>query len=195
LKFKKRGARKVSEIKITTPVDEEVLTALKIGDRVFISGVLYTARDAAHKRLVETLDRGEKLPVDLKGQIIYYAGPSPTPPGKQIGSVGPTTSYRMDPYAPRLMDVGLKGMIGKGPRSQKVIDSIVKNKAVYFAAIGGAAALLAKQVKKAEVIAYEELGPEAIRRLVVEDFPVIVVNDIYGKDLFVEGVQRYAKEL
>lgn len=185
----------MSQIKITTPVDEEVLTALKIGDSVFISGVLYTARDAAHKRLVETLDRGEKLPVDLKGQIIYYAGPSPTPPGKQIGSVGPTTSYRMDPYAPRLMDVGLKGMIGKGPRSQKVIDSIVKNKAVYFAAIGGAAALLAKQVKKAEVIAYEELGPEAIRRLVVEDFPVIVVNDIYGKDLFVEGVQKYAKEL
>lgn len=185
----------MSGIKIATPVDENVLSELKIGDRVLIDGVLYTARDAAHKRLVETLDRGESLPVDLTGQIIYYAGPSPTPPGKPIGSVGPTTSYRMDPYAPRLIEEGLKGMIGKGPRSQEVIDALVQNKAVYFAAIGGAAALLAKQVKKADVIAYEDLGPEAIRRLVVENFPAIVVNDIYGKDLFVEGVQKYAKEL
>jgi fumarate hydratase subunit beta len=185
----------VSEIKITTPVDDDVLSSLNAGDRVIINGILYTARDAAHKRMVETLGRGESLPVDLTGQIIYYAGPSPTPPGKPIGSVGPTTSYRMDPYAPRLMEAGLKGMIGKGPRSQEVIDAMVKNKAVYFAAIGGAAALLARQVKKADIIAYEDLGPEAIRRLVVEDFPVIVVNDIYGKDLFVEGVRKYAKEL
>lgn len=185
----------MSEIKITTPVDEDVLSELKVGDRVLISGVLYTARDAAHKRLVEALEKKEALPVDLTGQMIYYAGPSPTPPGKPIGSVGPTTSYRMDPYAPRLMDAGLKGMIGKGPRSKQVIDSMVKNKAVYFAAIGGAAALLARQVKKAEVVAYEELGPEAIRRLVVEDFPAIVVNDIHGNDLFVEGVKKYAKEM
>ncbi len=185
----------MSEIKITTPVDEGVLSELKVGDRVLISGVLYTARDAAHKRLVEALEKKEALPVDLTGQMIYYAGPSPTPPGKPIGSVGPTTSYRMDPYAPRLMDAGLKGMIGKGPRSKQVIDSMVKNKAVYFAAIGGAAALLARQVKKAEVVAYEELGPEAIRRLVVEDFPAIVVNDIHGNDLFVEGVKKYAKEM
>lgn len=185
----------MSEIKITTPVDDDVLSSLNAGDRVIINGILYTARDAAHKRMVETLGRGESLPVDLTGQIIYYAGPSPTPPGKPIGSVGPTTSYRMDPYAPRLMEAGLKGMIGKGPRSQEVIDAMVKNKAVYFAAIGGAAALLARQVKKADIIAYEDLGPEAIRRLVVEDFPVIVVNDIYGKDLFVEGVRKYAKEL
>ncbi|NIO15789.1 MAG: Fe-S-containing hydro-lyase [Deltaproteobacteria bacterium] len=185
----------MSEIKITTPVDEDVLSELKVGDRVLISGVLYTARDAAHKRMAEALERQEPLPVDLTGQIIYYAGPSPTPPGKPIGSVGPTTSYRMDPYAPRLMDAGLKGMIGKGPRSHQVIDSMVKNKAVYFAAIGGAAALLARQVKKAEVVAYEDLGPEAIRRLVVEDFPAIVVNDIHGNDLFVEGVKKYAKEM
>lgn len=185
----------MSEIKITTPVAEDVLSELKVGDRVLISGVLYTARDAAHKRMVETLERQEALPVNLTGQMIYYAGPSPTPPGKPIGSVGPTTSYRMDPYAPRLMDAGLKGMIGKGPRSQQVIDSMVKNKAVYFAAIGGAAALLARQVKKAEVVAYEDLGPEAIRKLIVEDFPAIVVNDIHGNDLFVEGVKKYAKEM
>ncbi len=184
----------MSVIRITTPVDEETISKLKIGDQVLISGVLYTARDAAHKRMVEALDRGEELPIDIEGQIIYYAGPAPTPPGKPIGSVGPTTSYRMDPYAPRLMEVGLKGMIGKGPRAQEVKDAMVKFKAVYFAAIGGAAALLAKQVKEAEVVAYEDLGPEAIRRLVVEDFPVIVVNDIYGGDLFIEGVKKYARE-
>ncbi|RMG57940.1 MAG: Fe-S-containing hydro-lyase [Deltaproteobacteria bacterium] len=192
--MKKARADKVSVIRLTPPLDEETLSKLRIGDHCLISGVLYTARDAAHKRMVEALDRGEELPIDVKGQIIYYAGPAPTPPGKPIGSVGPTTSYRMDPYAPRLMEVGLKGMIGKGPRAKEVVDAMVKYKAVYFAAIGGAAALLAKQVKEAEVVAYEDLGPEAIRRLVVEDFPVVVVNDIYGGDLFVEGVKKYAKE-
>lgn len=185
----------MSEIVITTPVNEDILAGLKIGERVSINGIIYTGRDAAHKRLVEALDREEDLPVDLRGQIIYYAGPSPTPPGKPIGSVGPTTSYRMDPYAPRLMEAGLKGMIGKGPRSKEVIEAMVKWKAVYFAAIGGAAALLAKQVKKAEIVAYEDLGPEAIRRLEVEDFPVIVVNDTAGNDLFVEGVQKYARNI
>lgn len=185
----------MSEIRLNTPVDDETMEKLSIGDRVLVSGVIYTGRDAAHKRLVEALDRGEKLPIDIEGQIIYYAGPAPTPPGKPIGSVGPTTSYRMDPYAPRLMEVGLKGMIGKGPRANEVKEAMVKNKSVYFAAIGGAAALLARQVKKAEIVAYEDLGPEAIRRLEVEDFPVIVVNDTRGNDLYTEGVKKYAKEL
>jgi len=183
------------EIRIETPVTEELLSGLKIGDRVLISGTIYTGRDAAHKRMVEALDKGEELPFDVNGQVIYYAGPAPTPPGKPIGSVGPTTSYRMDPYAPRMMEAGLKGMIGKGPRAVEVIEAMVKYKAVYFAAIGGSAALLARKVKSAEIIAYEELGPEAVRRLVVEDFPVIVVNDLEGNDLYVEGVAKYAKEL
>jgi fumarate hydratase subunit beta len=184
----------VREIRIVTPVDEELLSGLKIGDRVLISGTIYTGRDAAHKRMVEALDKEEELPFDVNGQVIYYAGPAPTPPGKPIGSVGPTTSYRMDPYAARMMEAGLKGMIGKGPRAGEVIEAMVKYKAVYFAAIGGSAALLARQVKSAEIIAYEELGPEAVRRLVVEDFPVIVVNDVEGNDLYVEGVAKYAKE-
>jgi len=185
----------VNEITIHTPVNEEVLSSLKIGDRVLINGVIYTGRDAAHKRMVEALAREEELPFDVKGQVIYYAGPAPTPPGRPIGSVGPTTSYRMDPYAPRMMEAGLLGMIGKGPRSKEVVDAMVKYGGVYFAAIGGSAALLAKQVKKAEIIAYEDLGPEAVRRLEVENFPVIVVNDVHGNDLYVEGVARYAKEL
>jgi fumarate hydratase subunit beta len=171
-----------------------MVEGLRIGESVLISGVLYTGRDSAHKRLIEALERGDDLPVDFKGQIIYYAGPAPAKPGKPIGSVGPTTAYRMDPFAPKLIAIGLKGMIGKGNRSQEVIDAIKKHKAVYFGAIGGAAALMAKAVKKAEIVAYEDLGPEAIRRLEVEDFPAVVVNDCQGGDLYKEGMERYRKE-
>jgi fumarate hydratase subunit beta len=178
----------MSAIKIKAPItDDSVIESLKAGDLVLISGVIYTARDAAHKRIVEALDRGEKPPIELRGQIIYYAGPAPAKPGRPIGSVGPTTSYRMDPYAPRLLAEGLKGMIGKGSRSKEVIEAIKKYKGVYFGAVGGAAAYLARCVKEAEVVAYEDLGPEAIRRLVVEDFPAFVVNDIYGNDLYQMG--------
>ena len=179
--------------RITTPLTDEIIENLRIGDSVLISGVIYTGRDSAHKRLVEALDRGESLPVDFRGQIIYYAGPSPAKPGNPIGSIGPTTSYRMDPYAPRLVVEGLKGMIGKGNRSEEVIETLQKHKAVYFGAIGGAAALMAKSVKKAEVVAYEDLGPEAIRRLEVEDFPAVVVNDCHGGDLYTEGMERYRR--
>lgn len=179
---------------IVTPLTDDVVENLRIGDSVLISGVLYTGRDSAHKRLADTLDRGEALPVDFRGQIMYYAGPAPAKPGKPIGSVGPTTSYRMDPYAPRLIANGLKGMIGKGNRSEEVLESIQRHKAVYFGAIGGAAALMAKAVKKAEIVAYEDLGPEAIRRLEVEDFPAVVVNDCHGGDLYKEGMERYRKE-
>ncbi len=179
-------------IKVTTPLTDEVVEKLKIGDTVLITGVIYTGRDAAHKRMVEALDRGEELPFDVKGQVIYFVGPSPAKPGNPIGSAGPTTSYRMDPYSPRLIELGLKGMIGKGGRAKEVIDACVKHKCVYFGAVGGAGALLAKRVKKAEVIAYDDLGPEAVRRLEVEDFPVIVVNDVRGNDLEKEGVKQYA---
>lgn len=181
-------------IRITTPIlDDTVIEKLKAGDLVLISGIIYTARDAAHKRIVESLNKGEETPFDIKGQIIYYAGPAPAKPGRPIGSVGPTTSYRMDPYAPRLMEVGLKGMIGKGSRNQEVIKAIKKYKAIYFGAVGGAAAYLARCVKSAEVIAYEDLGPEAVRRLVVEDFPAFVVNDIYGNDLYRNGRCQYTE--
>lgn len=179
--------------RIVAPLTEDVILDLKIGDGVLISGVLFTGRDSAHKRLIETLDHGEPLPVDLKGQIIYYAGPAPAKPGRPIGSVGPTTSYRMDPFAPRLIEYGLKGMIGKGNRSNDVKRAMQENKAVYFGAIGGAAALMAKCVKKAEVVAYEDLGPEAIRRLEVENFPAVVVNDCHGGDLYQEGIQKYRR--
>lgn len=181
----------MSAIRIMTPIDESVVENLKAGDLVLISGVIYTARDAAHKRMVEALERGEELPFDLKGQVIYYAGPAPARPGKPIGSVGPTTSYRMDPYAPKLLEAGLKGMIGKGSRSREVIEAIKKFKGVYFGAVGGAAAYLARCVKSAEIIAYEDLGPEAVRRLVVEDFPAFVINDIHGNDLYRMGRCRY----
>jgi len=178
--------------KVKAPIiDEAVIEDLKAGDVVLISGTIYTARDAAHKRIVEALNRGETPPFDLKGQIIYYAGPAPAKPGMPIGSVGPTTSYRMDPYAPRLLEEGLKGMIGKGTRNNAVKEAIRKFKGVYFGAVGGAAAYLARCVKSAEVIAYEDLGPEAIRKLVVEDFPAFVVNDIYGNDLYHMGRCRY----
>jgi fumarate hydratase subunit beta len=178
---------------ITTPLSEGVIETLRIGDSVLISGVLFTGRDSAHKRLVDTLDRGEELPVDFTNQVIYYAGPAPAKPGKPIGSVGPTTSYRMDPYAPRLIAHGLRGMIGKGNRSAEVMEAIQQYKAVYFGAIGGAAALMAKSVQTAEVVAYEDLGPEAIRRLEVKNFPAVVVNDCHGGDLYKEGMERYRR--
>jgi fumarate hydratase subunit beta len=180
-------------IRITPPITDETIEKLRAGDKVLITGVIYTARDTAHKRLIELLDKGGKMPLDVKGQIIYYAGPTPAKPGAVIGSAGPTTSGRMDAYAPRLLDLGLKAMVGKGARSPEVIESIKKNKAVYMAAVGGAAALIARSIKKAEIVAYEDLGPEAIRRLEVVDFPAIVVNDIYGGDLFVQGVEKYRR--
>jgi len=181
----------MATVNIKSPLDEETIKKLKAGDQVSISGIIYTARDAAHKRLVEALDKGEKLPFDLTNQTVYYMGPSPAKPGQVIGSAGPTTSGRMDSYAPRLMAAGLKGMIGKGNRSPAVKDAIKKYKAVYFAAIGGAGALISKSIKKAEVIAYEDLGAEAIRRLEVESFPVTVINDIYGSDLYEQGKAKY----
>jgi fumarate hydratase subunit beta len=180
--------------KIVTPLTDEQVRNLRAGDAVTITGTIYTARDLAHQRLVETLRRGEPLPLPLAGAIIYYVGPSPAKPGKPIGSCGPTTSYRMDAYTPTLLAAGLKGMIGKGNRSPAVIEALKKFCAVYFAAVGGAAALLAQRVRSARVIAYEELGPEALQELIVEDLPVIVVNDCYGADLYQEGVSRYKKE-
>jgi len=177
----------MAEYRLTTPLNDEDVSKLKAGDIVYLSGVLYTARDAAHKRLVDLIINGEELPFDVKGAVIYYVGPTPPKPGEPIGSAGPTTSYRMDPYAPILIEHGLKGMIGKGKRNEAVKDACKKYKAVYFGATGGAAALIAKAVKKAEVIAYPELGPEAVRRIEVEDFPVVVVNDTEGNDLYEEG--------
>lgn len=176
---------------ITLPLTDEIIKDLHAGDNVMLSGVLYVGRDVAHKRLVEALDKGVALPFDIKGQTIYYMGPSPAKPGQVIGAAGPTTSGRMDSYAPRLMQEGLKGMIGKGNRAKPVKEAMVKYKAVYFAAIGGAGALIAKSIKKSEVVAYEELGAEALRKLEVENFPVTVINDIYGKDLYDEGKAKY----
>ena len=180
--------------KVTLPLTDETLRDLKAGDNISLIGVIYVGRDAAHKRIVEALDQGKPLPFDIRGQTIYFMGPSPAKPGEPIGSAGPTTSGRMDTYSPRLIAEGLKGMIGKGMRSQAVKDAMKKYKAVYLAAIGGAGALIAKSIKKSDVIAYEELGAEAIRRLEVEDFPVTVVNDIYGGDLYQEGKAKYRIE-
>jgi len=177
--------------KITLPLNDEILKGLKAGDNLLLTGVIYAARDAAHKKMVEGLDQGKPLPFDIKGATVYYMGPSPTRPGRVIGSAGPTTSGRMDAYAPRLIPEGLKGMIGKGLRSKAVKDAMVKHKAVYLGAIGGAGAIISKSIKKSELVAYEELGAEALRRLEVEDFPVTVINDIYGGDLYEEGKARY----
>jgi fumarate hydratase subunit beta len=177
--------------KVALPLTDDALKSLKAGDNVLLTGVMYVARDAAHKRMIEALDKGEPLPFDIKGQTIYYMGPSPARPGRVIGSAGPTTSGRMDVYAPRLIEEGLGGMIGKGMRSPAVKDAMKKHGAVYLAAIGGAGALISKSIKKSEVIAYEELGAEAVRRLEVEDFPATVINDIYGRDLYQEGKTRY----
>jgi len=177
--------------RIMLPLTNETLAGLKAGDNILLIGTMYAGRDTAHKRMVEALDQGKPLPFDIKGQIIYFMGPSPARLGQSIGSAGPTTSGRMDSYSPRLIAEGLKGMIGKGMRSQEVKDAMKKYKAVYLAAIGGAGALISKSIKKSEVIAYEELGAEAIRRLEVEDFPATVVNDIYGGDLYQEGKAKY----
>ncbi len=177
--------------KITSPISADVIENLRAGDQVLISGVIYVGRDTAHRRLVEALDSGDELPFDLQGQTIYYMGPSPTKPGHVIGSAGPTTSGRMDAYTPRLLAAGLKAMIGKGSRSEAVKEAIKEYKAVYFAATGGAAALIAKSITKAQTIAYEELGPEAVLRLEVKDFPVVVINDMYGGDLYQEGKAKY----
>jgi fumarate hydratase subunit beta len=180
-------------IRLKTPFSDKDVEKLKSGDRVLINGVIYTGRDAAHKRLIDLLKSGKALPFDIIGQVIYYVGPTPAKPGQVFGSAGPTTSYRMDAYAPTLIEKGLKGMIGKGMRSEAVKEAMKKYKAVYFAATGGAGALLAKRVKKAEIIAYEDLGPEAIRRLEVEDLPVIVVNDVRGNDLYIEGEKKFKR--
>jgi fumarate hydratase subunit beta len=173
--------------KISLPLADEVIASLKTGDSLLLSGVLYAARDAAHRRMVEALDRGEPLPFDIRGQTLYYLGPSPPPPGRVIGAAGPTTSARMDIYTPRLLAAGLKAMIGKGERSAEVREAMRRYGAVYLAAVGGAGALLSKCIVKAEVVAYPDLGPEAVRRLEVVDFPVTVINDVSGGDLFVEG--------
>lgn len=172
--------------KLTTPLTDEDVSKLAIGDVVLLTGTIYTARDAAHKRLVESLDKGEKLPFDLKGALIYYVGPTPAPPGRPIGAAGPTTSYRMDSYAPKLHSLGLKATIGKGKRSDEVKAALREHKAVYFGATGGAGALLSQRIKAATVIAYEDLGPEAIRELTVEDFPLLVINDTKGGELYVK---------
>lgn len=178
--------------KITAPLDDRKIAGLKAGDVVNINGYIYTGRDAAHKRLAELIKKGEKLPIEIENQIIYYVGPTPAKPGYVCGSAGPTTSYRMDPYTPLLLDRGLKGMIGKGRRSKEVIESMKKNKAVYFATVGGAAALIARSIKKSEVVAYEDLGTEAIHRYYVEDLPAIVVIDAEGNDLYETEPPKYA---
>ncbi|WP_024866144.1 Fe-S-containing hydro-lyase [Butyrivibrio sp. FCS014] len=179
---------------VTAPISREAAAELNAGDMVYISGTIYTARDAAHKRMDEALIAGETLPLDVKGNIIYYMGPSPAREGRPIGSAGPTTASRMDKYAPRLLDMGLGGMVGKGKRSQEVIDAIVRNGSVYFAAIGGAGALLSKAIVASEVIAYDDLGTEAIRKLTVERFPAIVVIDSKGNNLYETAVKEYNKE-
>jgi fumarate hydratase subunit beta len=178
-------------IKIRLPLKEKTIASLKAGDDLLLSGVLYVARDAAHKRMVEALEKGNPLPFDIRGQTLYYMGPSPAPPGKVIGSAGPTTSSRMDIYTPRLLAAGLKGMVGKGVRSSEVKDAMKKHKAVYLAAVGGAGALISKTILKSEIIAYPELGPEAILKIEVKDFPATVINDIYGGDLYMEGKEKY----
>ncbi|HCC00509.1 MAG TPA: Fe-S-containing hydro-lyase [Ruminococcaceae bacterium] len=181
------------EKRISTPFSNEDVRNLHIGDRVLISGTIYTARDAAHKRLFELLQNGKKLPVDLNGQVVYYVGPAPAKPGHACGPAGPTSSYRMDAYTPALLDIGLKGMIGKGIRSQTVIESMKKNACVYFAAIGGAAALIAKSIQAVEPIAYAELGTEALQKMTVVDFPAVVVIDSEGKNLYETGRAAYCQ--
>ncbi len=178
--------------RIVLPLTDEMVAELRAGDRVLINGRLLTARDAAHKKMVALLQQGGRLPVDLKNQVIYYVGPTPAPPGRVIGACGPTTSGRMDAYTPALLATGLKGMIGKGFRAPEVIEALRRHRAVYFAAVGGAGALLSRCVKAAQVVAYPELGPEAVHELIVTDFPVVVINDIYGGDLYREGRRQYA---
>ena len=179
--------------RIQAPLDQATIDSLRAGDQVLISGTLLTARDAAHKRLVEAMERGETLPVDLTDQVIYYVGPAPAKPGMAVGSAGPTTSGRMDSYTPAMLEAGMRGMIGKGYRSPEVREAIARYGAVYFAALGGTGARLARRITSAEVIAYPDLGPEAIYRLTVEDFPAVVVNDRYGGDLYQQALQEYAE--
>lgn len=178
---------------ISVPLTDEVAGSLRAGDYVYLTGVIYTARDAAHKRMYEALEQGKELPFDMRNNVIYYMGPSPAREGRPIGSAGPTTASRMDKYAPALLDLGLKGMIGKGKRNQAVKDAVVRNGAVYFAAVGGAGALLSRSIISSEVIAYNDLGTEAIRKLEVKDFPVIVVMDSVGNDLYATAIQAYCK--
>lgn len=178
---------------LTPPLTDEVVEALRAGDRAMITGTIYTARDAAHKRLVELLDAGQPLPIDLAGQIIYYTGPTPAPPGRPIGSAGPTTASRMDPYAPRLLAAGLKAMIGKGKRGADIREALRRYRAVYLTATPGAGALLSRHIIAAEVIAYPDLGTEAIHRLTVQDLPVIVANDCHGGDIYEHGVATYRR--
>ncbi len=178
-------------IHIETPLTDEVIQKLKVGDSVYLSGTIYTARDAAHKRLIDLIENGERLPFELSGQVIYYCGPTPTPPGRVTGSCGPTTSSRMDKYTPSLLALGLKGMIGKGKRSKEVKDAILKYRAIYFGALGGAGALLSKCVLSSRVFAFEDLGPEAIYILQIREMPLFVINDIYGGDLYEEGIKKY----
>lgn len=184
----------ISNLHISSPVAPEIIEKLAVGTKVLISGVIYTARDAAHHRLVQALDKGEELPFDLMGQTLYYMGPSPARPGRVIGSAGPTTSSRMDTYTPRLIAAGVRAMIGKGSRSPAVREAIRQYGAIYFATFGGAGALLARSIKRVETIAYEDLGPEAIMRLDIKKFPAIVANDIYGKDLFEQSKAEYRRE-
>jgi fumarate hydratase subunit beta len=176
---------------VTLPLSDDVVETLHTGDELLLTGVMYVGRDAAHKRMIQTLESGERLPVDLKGQVIYFMGPTPARPGKIVGSAGPTSSYRMDSYSPRLMAEGLKGMIGKGMRSREVREAMKKYGAVYLGAIGGAGALISRCFRRVEIIAYEDLGAEALRRIDVQDFPVTVVNDMYGGDLYEEGRSHY----
>lgn len=178
---------------IQAPITKEEIKTLKAGDYVYINGTIYTARDAAHKRMDETLQKGEELPLDIENQVIYYMGPSPAREGRVIGSAGPTTASRMDKYAPKLLDLGLGAMIGKGKRSKEVLDAVVRNGSIYFAAVGGAGALLSKCIKKSEVIAYDDLGTEAIRKLEVVDFPVIVVADAEENNLYETAIQEYQR--
>lgn len=179
---------------IQTPITEKISMNLKAGDYVFLSGTIYVARDAAHKRMIEALDRGEQLPIDIKDSTIYYMGPSPAREGQPIGSAGPTTATRMDKYAPRLLDLGQKAMIGKGKRSREVVDAIIRNHAVYFAAVGGAGALLSKCITKSEIICYDDLGAEAIRKIEVKNFPVIVVIDRKGNNLYETAIKNFCEE-
>jgi fumarate hydratase subunit beta len=187
------GALKVEPKRIIAPLEEELVRELRAGDVVSLSGTIITGRDAAHKRMTDLLHEGKPLPFSIKGEVIYYVGPTPAPPGRPIGAAGPTTSYRMDAYAPLLMEHGLKGMIGKGARSEAVKEAMIRWGAVYFAAVGGTGALISRCIRKAEVLAWEELGPEAVRRLVVEDLALVVATDSQGGDLYVTGRQKYKK--
>lgn len=185
----------MSEMKLTTPLTTEDVEKLKVGNRVLLTGKIYTARDMIHRRFMELIEKGEKLPIDIKGRVIFYTGPAPAKPGYPIGSCGPTTSYRMDKFTPILYEMGLKGTIGKGKRSEEVREAIKKYKGVYFVATGGVAALLCKSITSATVIAYEDLATEAMRELIVKNFPLTVGNDCHGGDIFEEGIRRYSKNI